>query len=336
MNARRSFSRRAGPHWHGPLWAALWLLAGVLLLAPCPPARAAQGPADGDGARFRVLATTFPVWLFTRNVCRDVPGVSVELFVPAQTGCPHEFTPSPADLRKLAAAQAVVVNGLGLEGFLAGPLRTLDREQLVVDASRGTEPLPAPAEDGHGHHADDGHGHGAPGVNPHIFAGPAQAALMTRAIGEGLARLDPANAAPYRANAAAFAERLTALAASLATIGRQAPRKGIVLQHDDLAYLAHEAGLETLAVLRAGDENAALSAARLNALARRMAGERPVLIAGEPPSPDRAVELLARETNVPAALLDPVASGPADAPLDYYERVMSANAQTLRRYFNAP
>ena len=315
-------------------WPALCLLVCALLLAPCPRARAADGAGSDGGASFRVLATTFPVWLFTRNVCRDVPGVTVELFVPAQTGCPHDFTPSPAELRKLATAQAVVINGLGLEGFLARPLRALDKEQAVIDASRGTEPLPAPPEDdGHGH--DHAGAHGAPGVNPHIFAGPSQAALMVRAIGEGLARLDAGNAALYRANAAAFAERLRALASRLAAIGQEAPRKGIVLQHDDLAYLAHEAGLQTLAVLRAGDENSALSAARLNALARRLAKDQAVLIAGEPPAPDRAVELLARETGVPAALLDPVASGPADAPLTYYEQVMDANATTLRRYFDA-
>ena len=339
MNTHHSFPFSRGARRPGTLWAALCLLVCALLLAPCPPVSAADGAGTRPdaGAGFRVLATTFPVWLFTRNVCRDVPGVTVELFVPAQTGCPHDFTPSPADLSRLAAAQAVVINGLGLEGFLARPLRTLDKEQAVIDASRSTEPLPAPAEDnGHDHGHADGPDHGAPGVNPHIFAGPAQAAIMVRTIGEGLARRDAANAALYRANAAAYAERLAALAAGLAAIGREAPRKGIVLQHDDLAYLAHESGLETLAVLVAGDENSALSAARLNALARRLAAERPVLIAGEPPAPARAVELLARETNVPAALLDPVASGPADAPLTYYEQVMDANTKTLRRYFDAP
>lgn len=320
MSARRCF--------------ALAALACVLLCAlSCPPrvARAAAAPSSSTDAegRFSVLATTFPVWLFTRNVCRDVPGARVELFVPARTGCPHEFTPSPADLRKLAGADAIVINGLGLEAFLAEPVRALDREHAVIDAGRGATPLPAPEEAGGG-------AHGAPGVNPHIFAGPAQAASMARAIGEGLARRDPAHANAYRANASAYAGRLETLAAELAAIGAGAPRTGIVLQHDDLAYLAHDAGLKTLAVLRTGDEGATLSAARLNALARRLAAERPVLIAGEPPVPDRGVELLARESGLPWALLDPVSSGPENAPLDYYERAMRANARTLQRYFDVP
>ena len=319
------------------LWAAYALLACALVAAPAVTARAAG--AEGD---FTVMATTFPVWLFTRAVCADVPGVRVELFVPARTGCPHDFTPSPADLGRLARAQAIVINGLGLEGFLAQPLRTLDKEHAVIDASRGTHPLPAPAgDDGHGHAADDGHGHdghehAGPGVNPHIFAGPAQAALMVRAIAEGLSRSDPAHAAAYAANAEAAARRMEGLSTQLASIGKAAPRKGIVVQHDDLAYIAHEAGLDTVAVLRAGDEGSALSASRLNELARRLKADAPVLIAGEPPAPDRAVELLATESGVPFAMLDPAASGPADPAPDYYERVMEANIQVLRRYYDAP
>lgn len=321
--------------WLFSLRAWALLLACLLLPAPASAPRAAEGP--GAAGEFTVMATTFPVWLFTRAVCEGVPGVRVELFVPAQTGCPHDFTPSPADLGRLATARAIVINGLGLEAFLAQPLRSLDKEHAVIDASRGTHPLPAPAgDDGHGHSAHDGHGHGGPDVNPHIFAGPAQAALMVRAIAAGLGRMDPAHADAFAGNAEKAAQHMEVLSAQLAAVGKAAPRKGIVLQHDDLAYLAHEAGLDIVDILRAGDEGSALSASRLHALARRLKAEAPVLIAGEPPAPDRAVQLLSSESGVPFALLDPVASGPADAAPDYYERVMAANIKTLRRYFDVP
>lgn len=322
---RHQRMKKTGLFFRAALCGLCCALVWALALLP-RPALAAKASSQA-GAAFSVMATTFPVWLLTRAVCQDVPGVRVELFVPAQTGCPHEFTPSPAELQRLASARAIVINGLGLEAFLDQPLRLLEREHLVIDAGLDATPLSAPDGDA---------GHGAQGVNPHIFAGPAQAALMVRAIGAGLARKDPAHAKAYLANAQACAKRLDALAQELAAIGKNAPRKGIVLQHDDLAYLAHEAGLEVLAVLRVNDEASAISAGKLKALLRLMSAERPVLIAGEPPAPDRAVELLSLESGVPFALLDPVASGPADAPPDYYERVMRANIQTLRRYFHAP
>lgn len=323
---------KARPRLRGLALALLCLLfmtltAPVALAAaaaPAAPDPTAPPAADADargagrpGAPLRVLAATFPVWLFTRSVCATVPGVSVELFVPADTGCPHEFSPSPADLRRLAGADAVILNGFGLESFMDAPLRTVGSRAVVIDAGSGIQPL-----------------RDADGINPHIFAGPSQAARMVRTIGAGLARLDPAHAAAYAANAGACATRLDALATELARIGEAAPRKGIALQHDALAYLARDAGLTVTAVLEPGDAGGALSAARLAELARLLEREKPLLIAGEPQYPDKAVRLLARETGIAAAQLDPVAAGPADAPVDYYEHVMQANAEILRRHYD--
>jgi len=45
------------------------------------------------------------------------------------------------------------------------------------------------------------------------------------------------------------------------------------------------------------------------------------------------VRALAAETGVPAVQLDPLASGPTNAPLDYYETVMTKNCTILEKYF---
>ena len=42
----------------------------------------------------------------------------------------------------------------------------------------------------------------------------------------------------------------------------------------------------------------------------------------EPQYPDKVAATLSRETGVATAKLDPVATGPAIAPLDYYEKTM--------------
>lgn len=280
-------------------------------------------------AELRVLATTFPVYLFTRNVTHGRPYVHVELLIPAQSGCPHDYSLSPRDMQKLDQAQALVINGLGLEDFLGAPLRKNNSSLIVIDSSTGIAPLPLPrGAQAHGHGT---HSHND--VNPHLFAGPQQAAAMTYNIANGLARIDPAGAAAYRAAAEAYAARLLSLGRRLHMLGTRAPRKGIVLQHDALAYLAHDAGLEVMAVIQESEDSQP-SAARLIALAKLIRQEKPVLIAGEPQYSDKPALALSRETGVPTALLDPVASGPADAPLDYYETVMSANCRTLEQYFD--
>ena len=52
----------------------------------------------------------------------------------------------------------------------------------------------------------------------------------------------------------------------------------------------------------------------------------------EPQYRDRVMRTLSDETGVPLATLDPLASGPPDAGLDYYEEVMRSNIETLERW----
>lgn len=312
----------------------LAMLAGFFfpffpLSAQATPDGPAASAAQADRpAEFRVLATTFPIYLFTRNVTRNRPHVKVELLVPAQSGCPHDFSPSPHDLQKLVQAQVLVMNGLGLESFLTASLKKINAKVAIIDSSAGIAPLPLPEGMRPSSHA--GHSHGA--VNPHLFAGPRQAAAMTYNIAKGLARFDPEGAAAYHAAAEAYAARLLAVGRRLAAVGAGAPRKGIVLQHDALAYLAHDAGLEVVDVIQEG-EDMRPSAARIMELARRTRAEKTVLIASEPQYSDKPALALTRETGVPTVRLDPVSSGPTDAPLSYYEAVMAANCQILERYF---
>jgi ABC-type Zn uptake system ZnuABC Zn-binding protein ZnuA len=42
------------------------------------------------------------------------------------------------------------------------------------------------------------------------------------------------------------------------------------------------------------------------------------------------VQTIAKEAGIKAATLDPVATGPADAPINYYEQTMRANLSTLK------
>jgi zinc/manganese transport system substrate-binding protein/zinc transport system substrate-binding protein len=51
----------------------------------------------------------------------------------------------------------------------------------------------------------------------------------------------------------------------------------------------------------------------------------------EPQYPPRLGQTIAREAGIGAGSLDPVASGPDDAPLDYYERTMRGNVAALRK-----
>ena len=250
-------------------------------------------------AKVRVLATTYPVYLITRAVTQSSPDVQVDLLIPAQTGCPHDYALTPRDMQKLAKARIVVINGLGLEAFLEKPLAAAGKF-TVVDSSKGVKAIvedhdedqhaaPGGAEsahkDGHDHAAtakgheagqesgqeaghDHGteHGHDHGGVNPHAFASPMQAAIMARNIGRALAAAEPVAAKNCPEAAEAYAARLEAVGKRLAAVGANATNKNVVALHDGMAYLVRDAGLNLVDVIQE-DEEAQPSAARLLDLA---------------------------------------------------------------------
>ncbi|MBR4423962.1 MAG: zinc ABC transporter substrate-binding protein [Mailhella sp.] len=294
-------------------------------------------PAPAQCAERQIFASVYPVWLLLRQVAGGVPGVRVGLVLSAGTGCPHDFALAPQDRMALARADVLVINGLGLEPFPGGGdamRRLLKPGARVVDASQGvagllpsswTEESAQAMHDGHGHDRDS-HRHGR--WNPHIFAAPSMMAAMALSLGEQLAALDPANAALIRGNARLCHSRLTDLARECAETGSRVAGRHILAQHDIFSYLARDMGLVIDGFLQA-EEGAAPSAHDLLDLARLMRSQGTAAVITEPQYPGRSGTVLAREVGVPCLEIDPVASGPEDAPADYYEQIMRRNLRAL-------
>ena len=284
-------------------------------------------------AELNVLCTTFPVHQIARNVAQGREGVALQLMLPAGMGCPHDYALTPQDMRKLASADVLVVNGLGLEEFLDAPVLAANPGIEIVDSSAGIRDLleyahdPHEAEDEHGHEDHD-HAHPHEGVNPHLFASPRQAARIALNVAAGLSKADPDGAATYFRNAQAYAARLNALADELAALGRTLKNNRIVEPHGVFDYLARDMGLEIAAVLRPHGQEP--SAAEMLDLVREIREKQAGAIFTEPQYPAKIGAALARETGLPTATLDPVATGPDEAPLDYYETAMRKNMEVLR------
>ena len=309
----------------------LWILFGALALG-----------ATLARAELNVLCTTFPIYQIARNVAQGRAGVDLQLMLPAGMGCPHDYALTPQDMRKIAAADVLVVNGLGLEEFLGAPVETANPDVETVDGSAGIPDLleyaheHSEAEEEHGHEAeadpgheehDHGHHHHE-GVNPHLFASPRQAARIALNVAAGLSKADPEGAGVYFRNAQAYADRLNALADEMEALVRALKNNRIVEPHGVFDYLARDMGLEVVAVLRPHGQEP--SAAEMLELVRTLRAKQAGAIFTEPQYPAKVGAALARETGLPTATLDPVATGPDAAPLDYYETAMRQNMEVLR------
>lgn len=266
----------------------------------------------GQPGKYKILASTFPVYLMVKNVCVNAQNVEVELLIPASAGCPHDFALRPGDMLKLNNAGALVINGAELEEFLIKPLESLKKDLPIIDAGKGIDLLPDLT----------GHEHG----NPHIFAGPAQAAQMAKNIGEGLGALNPENARQYKDNAKKYSDELMEISQKFAALGKEAGNNKIGLGHDSLAYLAEDANLKVVVFFDHADSVAALSKIK-----KEIRTDSPALLVGDSQYPDRLLKTLAAETNLPWIVLNSCASGPENPPLDYYQKVMLDNFHILQK-----
>ncbi len=317
------------------LFLTLVTCCGVLLGFP-PESRTAE-------KMLKVLTTTFPLYQITRNITAGAEGMEVGLMIPAQLGCPHDYALAPQDMRKLANADVLIVNGLGMEEFLGAPLKKAQPGLKIIDSSSGIRQILQYTETEHEHpdgegkeHHDEQADQGKPGEhhldgsNPHLFASPRMVALLADNIAKALADLHPAGAAMYAANAQAYEQQMNRLADDLAAVGKRLKNNRIVTQHGVFDYLARDMGLSVVAVVQAhaGQEPAA---SEILAIVASIKDKKAGAIFTEPQYPEAVGKTIAKEAGIAAARLDPAANGPEQAPLDYYEQVMRTNLNIIEK-----
>lgn len=301
----------------------LLILVISLGLSWATPHRAYAAGANS----WKIVAATYPIYLLTRSVIAGDNSVSLSLLLPAGLGCPHDYSLMPEDVRRLAAADLLVVNGMGLEEFLGAPVERVRPHLPIIDASTGVK-------DKLSYTDSEEHEKTESGLNPHYFASPRMAAVVVVHIATELSKLRPESRNRFMGNAAQAAKRLNALADELANAVKTFRNRRIATQHGAFDYLARDTGLEIVATVQAhpGQD---LSAAQMRELVARLKQTKAGAIFAEPQYPDKLVRTIAREARVPAATLDSAASGPDGAGFDYYETVMRANLQALEKTLGA-
>jgi zinc transport system substrate-binding protein len=265
--------------------------------------------SSATGKNLRIVASFYPMYIMAINVARGVPGVSVETLAPPTTGCLHDYSVTTADMKKLEGASIFVANGAGMETFLE---KVASRYPSVrtVRLSDGLDLIDEK---------------GSP--NPHVWVGISGAIAQVENLGRFLAASDPVHAEAYRANAAAYVSRLSALRDRMAA--GLAPYKGreIITFHEAFPYFAREFGLKIAAVIERepGSEPSAREVASTIETVRSVGM---AALFAEPQYSPSAAQTVARETGAKIYSLDPAVTGP-DSP-DAYLAIMEANLATLK------
>lgn len=286
----------------------------ALLLLPHFPARAEETT---------IVASFYPVYILAANVLDGVEGVRLTTMTAPSTGCLHDYQLLTGDMRTLAGASALLINGAGMEGFLPEVQKQLPALP-IVDCSQGIELI---AEDTHDHESESGHaGHAQGEYNAHIWLDPKNAVQMVENLASALAALLPEQADKIRLNGESYIARLTALDTELSAAIAPLPRKTIVTFHEAFPYFARAYGLEIAAAVALEPEEP-ISPRRLAQVveAVRQAGNPPLF--AEPQYDGAALDAVRTETGAPVFELDPMVTG--QDTLTAYEDTMRRNLETL-------
>jgi zinc/manganese transport system substrate-binding protein len=289
----------------------------IVILAGC-----ALGVAAEAGQRLKVVAT----FSILGDLVQEVGGehVSVVALV-GPDGDAHAYEPTPADVRQVAEADAIIVNGLGLEGWLDRLLGASGTGARVSEATKGIIPLTAEGEaqekDANTHQAFD----------PHAFQSISNVIVYVKNIAEALCAADEQNCAAYRANEAAYSQRLKGLEAEVKSAVAKIPtdRRRVITSHDAFNYFAHEYGIEFLAPEGVSTE-AEASAADVAKLIRQIKEEKATALFVENISDPRLIEQIGRETGLKVSgVLFSDALSPKDGPAATYIDMMRHNVRTI-------
>ena len=276
-------------------------------------------------------------------------------------GDTHVYQPTPADARAVSEATILVVNGLQFEGWLDRLIDASDFRGIRVVATEGIDLIAfddehdhdddhdehaeeaghdhdhddqaeAGHDDDHDAHAEAGHDHHDHGAfDPHGWQSLRNAAAYVDNITAALAQADPANAADFHWNTAAYGAEIATLDAEIREIVAALPadRRIVVTSHDAFQYFGRDYGLTFIAPqgLSTESEASAKDVARLIQQIRER-GIRAVFI--ENIGDARLLEQIANETGatIGGTLYPGALSGP-DGPASTYLDMMRHNATTL-------
>jgi zinc/manganese transport system substrate-binding protein len=207
----------------------LWLILLVFLTAA--PVRAQD--------RVNVVASFSIIGDFVKNVGGE--RVNVTTLV-GPDGDVHVYTPAPSDAKKIADAKLLVINGLGLEGWLPRLLQASGGKAPIAVATQGIAPLKLGSD-----------------ADPHAWQSVVNAKIYVGNIRDALAAADPGDAGLFRANAQSYLARLDVLDRDVREAVAQIPpgRRKVISTHDAFGYFAAAYGIEFIAPLGVSTESEA-------------------------------------------------------------------------------
>ena len=275
-----------------------------LLLSGC-----SSQQTSGEDDTLHILATTYPIYLFTKTLTEGVDGVEVTQLIDETVSCLHDYTLTVPDMKAIEKADIIILNGADFEEFMEDALAQTNA--VTIDCSQGIDLLPATGHEHHDHEDDHHHGH----FDPHYWLSEDAGLVMLDNILQGLSELDPPHQDVYHENFSAAAQLFHKDQLDASTLS--CPY--LITFHDGFQYFAHDNGLTLLKSIEE-EEGSEASAADIKEIVALIKEYDIPAIFTEKHGSDDTAQAIARETGVAVYQLD---------------MIMSGDGQDLSAYFDA-
>ena len=253
------------------------------------------------------------------DFARNVGGERIEVTaLVGPDGDTHVYQPKPADAKELGAARLILVNGLGLEGWIDRLIKASGARAPVIVTTKDISPQQMREE-------------GRIGPDPHAWQSIANAKIYVANIRDALIAVDPGSASVYRANADNYLGKLDVLEKDVtAEIAKIPPgRRQIITTHDAFGYFGTAYGFRFIAPEGVSTETEA-SARDVAKIIRQIKAQNIPAVFLENVTDPRLVKSIAAESGakIGGTLYSDALSSP-DGPASSYIEMMRNNIREL-------
>ena len=264
----------------------------VLLVSGC--GSGGETAAQGD----TVLATTYPMYFLTSRLTEGMEDVTVELMVSDAVSCLHDYTLTTEQMKKIERADLIVMNGGGLEDFMASALEGVSEGNILV--------VKEAVED------------------PHYWLDPQCCQTAAQTIAEALIKRYPGKNQVLTGNLRSLTAELSALQEELQTELSTVKSRELITFHDGFSWFASAFDLTILAAIEE-EEGAEVSAGEIKEICDLIEERNIPAIFVEKNGSVNAAGIIERETGVNVYTLNTMMDGKTD-----YFTAMRENVQAVK------
>jgi zinc/manganese transport system substrate-binding protein len=287
--------------------------------------------SNSEPKELQVVTTFIPITDFTKAVAGN--RAQVTQLLPTNMG-PHDYQAKPEDAQKLAKADVLIENGLGMEEFLDELVKNAGNSNLkIIDSSKGVQTISTDAIEENAQRVGKKQNKAKQvAFNPHIWLDPKRAIQQVENIRDGLITADPTGKKVYTANAATYIAKLQQLDREFTQKLQPFAGKTFVTYHDFAPYFAQSYRLKAQFLVGIPEENASPDDVKRAIDSANKSNLKTLLT--EPQAVGNPFSALAKDLNVQIGNFDPMETAvAAGVQPDYYFTTMRQNLANVEASF---